>query len=96
MIIITKYSTGKNMSKLVNKYSQKEYYMGTYKVIPEHIMEASAEMALEMGESDNSFSRMLLAAKEFREADMTPMFILDAKNMDVFCVARETFGKKLH
>ena len=84
------------MSMKSNKYSETEYYMGTYKVIPEHIMEASAEMAMELGESDNSFSRMLLAAKEFREAEMTPMFILDAKNMDVFCVARETFGKKLH
>lgn len=70
--------------------------MGTYKVIPEHIMEASAEMAIQMGESDNSFSRMLLAAQEFKSANMTPMFILDAKNMDVFVVARETFGKKLN
>jgi hypothetical protein len=70
--------------------------MSTYKVIPEHIMQASAEMAMEMGESDNSFARMLLAAKEFKDAEMTPMFILDAKNMDVFCVAKETFGKKLH
>jgi hypothetical protein len=39
---------------------------------------------------------MLLAAKEFRDAEMTPMFILDAKNMDVFVVAKETFGKKLN
>ncbi len=70
--------------------------MSSYKVIPEHIMEASAEMALEMGESDNSFSRMLLAAKEFKDADMTPIFLLDMKKMDVFVVARETFGKKLN
>ena len=70
--------------------------MGTFKVIPEHIMEASAEMAIQMGESDNSFSRMLLAAQEFKSANMTPKFILDAKNMDVFVVAKETFGKKLH
>ena len=70
--------------------------MSNYKVIPEHIMQASAEMAMELGESDNSFSRMLLAAKEFKEAEMTPMFLLDAKNMDVFVVAKETFGKKLH
>lgn len=70
--------------------------MNSYKIIPEHIMEASADTAIEMGESDNSFSRMLLAAQEFKNANMTPMFILDAQNMDVFCVARETFGKKLH
>ena len=70
--------------------------MNTYKVIPEHIMEASAEMALEMGESDNSFSRMLLAAQEFKNAGMTAMFLLDITNMDVFCIAKETWGKKLH
>jgi hypothetical protein len=70
--------------------------MDSYKVIPEHIMEASAETAIQMGESDNSFSRMLLAAKEFKEANMTPIFLLDAKNMDVFVVAKETFGKKLN
>lgn len=70
--------------------------MSTYKVIPEHIMQASAEMALEMGESDNSFSRMLLAAREFKSAGMTPMFLLDVKNMDVVCIAKETWGKKLN
>lgn len=79
-----------------NKYPVKGKDMSSYKVIPEHIMEASAETATEMGESDNSFSRMLLAAKEFKDAGMTPMFLLDAKNMDVFCVAKETFGKRLH
>jgi len=79
-----------------NKYPEKGFIMSSYKVIPEHIMEASAEMALEMGESDNSFSRMLLAAKEFKDADMTPIFLLDIKKMDVFVVARETFGKKLN
>lgn len=79
-----------------NKYPEKGFEMSMYKIIPEHVVEASAETVIEMGESDNSFSRMLLAAKEFREADMTPMFILDVRNMDVFCVARETFGKRLH
>lgn len=70
--------------------------MSSYKVIPEHAMEASAELAMELGESDNSFSRMLLVAQEFKEAEMTPMFILDVRNMNVLCVARETFGKRLH
>ena len=70
--------------------------MSSYKVIPEHAMEASAELAMQLGESDNSFSRMLLVAQEFKEAEMTPMFILDVRNMNVICVARETFGKRLH
>lgn len=80
----------------LNKYPKKDCEMSSYKVIPEHIMEASAETAISMGESDNSFSRMLLAAEEFKKAEMTPMFLLDIKNMDVFVVAKETFGKKLH
>lgn len=70
--------------------------MSTYKVIPEHVMEASAEALIGSGESDNSFSRMLLLAEEYKKAEMTPMFVLDMKNMDVYCVAKETFGKKLH
>lgn len=80
----------------LNKYPKKGYDMSTYKVIPEHIMEASADTATAMGESDNSFSRMLLLAEEYKKAEMTPMFVLDVKNMDVYCVAKETFGKKLH
>lgn len=80
----------------LNKYPKKGYDMSTFKIIPEHVMEESADTATSMGESDNSFSRMLLAAEEYKKAEMTPMFILDMKNMDVYCVAKETFGKKLH
>lgn len=68
----------------------------SYKVIPEEVMEESAALAIEMGESDNSFSRMLLAAQEFKDADMTPIFLLDSRKMDVIVVAKETFGKRLH
>lgn len=70
--------------------------MPSYTVIPKHIMEASAATAIELGESDNSFSRMLLVAEEFVEAGLTPMFLLDAENMDVLVVAKETYNKKLH
>lgn len=70
--------------------------MQTYKIIPERIMRLSAQTATEMGESDNSFNRMLTASKEFKNAGMTPMFLLDTITMDVICVAKETFGKKLN
>jgi hypothetical protein len=80
----------------MNKYPKKEMDMSSYKVIPEHIMQSSAETLIGSGESDNSFSRMLLLAEEYKKAEMTPMFVLDAKNMDVYVVAKETFGKKLH
>lgn len=67
-----------------------------YKIIPEKIIRESAQVATEMGESDNSFAHLLVAAKEFKQANMTPMFLLDPNQMDVLCVAKETFGKKLH
>lgn len=81
---------------MMNKYPKKDIDMSAYKVIPEHIMQASAETLIGSGESDNSFSRMLLLAEEYKKAEMTPMFVLDVKNMDVYVVAKETFGKKLH
>ena len=81
---------------MMNKYLKKDNEMSSYKVIPEHIMQISAETLIGSGESDNSFSRMLLVAEEYKKAEMSPMFVLDAKNMDVYVVAKETFGKKLH
>ena len=80
----------------MNKYPKKDNDMSAYKVIPEHIMQASAETLIGSGESDNSFSRMLLLAEEYKKAEMTPMFVLDVNNMDVYVVAKETFGKKLN
>ena len=68
----------------------------SYKVIPESVMKLSAQTATEMGESDNSFNRMLAASEKFKDAGMTPMFLLDTITMDVLCVAKETFGKKLN
>lgn len=68
----------------------------TYKIIPERIMRLSAQTATEMGESDNSFNRMLAASEQFKSAGLTPLFLLDTVTMDVICVARETFGKKLN
>jgi len=70
--------------------------MDYYKIIPEKVIKESAEIANDLGESDNSFSHLLLTAEEFKQANMTPMFLLDPYRMDVLCVARETFGKKLH
>ncbi len=84
------------MNMKLNKYPKEDIDMNTYKVIPEHIMEASADMETEMGRSDNTFSRMLVVAKEFKDAGMTPVFLLDVKKMDVLCIAKETWGKKLH
>lgn len=62
--------------------------------VPEKIVIAAWEA---MDRDDNSgFGIVLQAAREYKAADMTPVFILDRVNMDIMCVALETFGKKLH
>jgi len=67
-----------------------------YKIIPEKIIRESAEACNEFGEYDNNFSYLLLKADQFKNANMTPVFLLDPYHMDMLCVAKETFGKKLH
>lgn len=62
--------------------------------VPERIVIEAAEA---IADDDNSSFRVVLrAADEYRAANMTPVFILDRYNMDIMCVAAETFGKKLH
>ena len=62
--------------------------------VPEHIVR-SAWDAVD-NEKDSGFGIVLLAAEEFKAANMTPIFILDKTNMDIMVVAQETFGKLLH
>jgi len=52
--------------------------------------------AAHFGDERNSFATILEIADEYREADMTPMFLWDIDDRKVYCVAEETFLKKLH
>ena len=62
--------------------------------VPEYIVRSAWEA---IGfEETSGFATVLSAAEEFRAADMTPIFILDKTNMDIYCFAEETWGKKLH
>lgn len=61
-------------------------------IIDEDIVVQAAEF---LG-GNSSFTRMLGIADEYREADMTPLFLLDTDNKYVYCVAKETFNKKLN
>jgi hypothetical protein len=68
----------------------------TYKIIPEQIIKDSAFVAMKSEGANNSFVRLLKAAEEYRQANLTPVFILDTYNMDVVVVAKETYKKRLH
>jgi hypothetical protein len=67
-----------------------------FKVIPEHIIKESAFLAQEFEGANNSFMRLLKAAEEFKQADMSPVFLLDTITMDVKVVAKETYNKNLN
>lgn len=67
-----------------------------FKIIPREVIVESAAIAAQMGDEDSSFATLLSAAKQFENAGMTPIFLLDGKKMDMLCVAKETFQKKLH
>lgn len=47
-------------------------------------------------DEESGMRTVLLAADEYKAANMTPIFILDRSNMSIYVVAEETFGKKLH
>jgi hypothetical protein len=47
-------------------------------------------------DEDSGMRTVLMAADEYKAANMTPIFILDKYTMSIYVVAEETFGKKLH
>jgi hypothetical protein len=47
-------------------------------------------------EEDSGFKIVLDAAEVYKSANMTPVFIFDTYNGDIYCYAKETFGKVLH
>lgn len=72
----------------------KKAYVDNYVSVPEDVIASAA--AYMADEPDNSFATVLESGRLFREAGMTPLYILDKDNMNVHVVAKETFGKKLH
>ena len=67
-----------------------------YRVIPEDIVRKAAEYSENLGEYDNSFTRLLKVADEYRAADMTPYFLYDVDTMMMLVVCEETYRKKLN
>lgn len=66
------------------------------KIIPENIIKESAFLVQEFEGANNSFTRLLKVAEEFKQANMTPVFLFDTIKMDVKVVAKETYNKKLN
>jgi hypothetical protein len=65
-----------------------------YFAIPESVVREASDAIPD--DPNNSFARILRAGKEFRDAGMTPLYILDPNYKDLVVVAQETFKKKLN
>jgi hypothetical protein len=68
--------------------------METYVVIPEDIVRSASDTILD--DPLNNFRKVLNAGQQYKEAGLTPIYILDQTVMDLFVIAKELQGKKLH
>ena len=65
-----------------------------YQIVDEEII-ISAAKALK-SEPGNSFERALAIAEEYREADLTPVFILNYETKVISVTTQELVEKKYH
>ena len=66
----------------------------TYIIIDEATVQKAAEYCDD--DSTNSFLRIWNMGQEYKEAGMTPVYMLDQLEMQLVVVASETFGRKLN
>ena len=62
-------------------------------VIPETAVRQAASL---IGNTENSFTVVLDKVSVYKEADMTPLILMEPIDMSVYVVALETYNKKLH
>ena len=62
--------------------------------IPESILLQAVQFIPD--DEESGIRTVLLAADEYRAANLTPVFILDHDSMNILVVCKETFGKRLH
>jgi hypothetical protein len=63
-------------------------------IIDEDTVKKAAEYCSD--DDTNSFKRIWTLGQQYKEAGMTPMYMLDQMEMQLVVVATETFGKKLN
>ena len=68
--------------------------MEAYVVIPEDIVRSASDAIPD--DPLNNFRKVLNAGQQYKEAGLTPIYLLDQTVMDLFVIAKELQGKKLH
>ena len=64
-----------------------------FEIIPEERIRYAADI---MPDPDNSFVRLLAYGKEFKAADLTPIYIIDSKTADVYVTSAERVQKSFN
>jgi len=64
--------------------------------LDELMMKEANTMCCAMGDTDNSFGRMLAAGEKFKSMGLTPLYLFDPNTVTVQCEIKETYGKKLN
>lgn len=64
-----------------------------YTIVPEELIKKSSETG---DEDSNVYQKLLKAGQEYKDADMTPIYIYDPSSKNLIVAAEETLGKKLH
>jgi hypothetical protein len=69
----------------------------SFVIVPEYSVRSASEyMAQHMNDVDNSFTAVLSKVEAFKNAEMTPLILMNTTNYDVYVIAAETYNKKLH
>ena len=65
------------------------------KVLPERMVKEAAELNIER-DPENSFTRLLRSAEEFKDAGLTPVFLCDKEMQKVMVTTKEKMERKFH
>jgi hypothetical protein len=68
--------------------------METYVIIPEDIVRSASDSIPD--DPLNNFRKVLNAGQMYKDAGLTPIYLLDQTIMDLYVIAKELQGKKLH
>lgn len=74
--------------------SQERMFIGTmFEVIPEERIKVAADV---LAGEENNFAVLLECGKQFKQANLTPIYILNTKTADVYVTSMERMQKDFH
>ena len=71
---------------------------GPYIMVPENLLHESVLDAESQGNEEevSNFKKVLEVGRDYKAAEMHPLYLFDQRANKLMVVAEETFGKRLH